>query len=149
MRTNAALEDARLKLQEELDAHKSQAERNRLGQFATPAALANDILDYARTLLPADTPVRFIDPAIGTGAFYAALRNRFPARRIEEATGFEIDAHYGAPSQALWAGTTLNYVIGDFTVQPAEARYNLLISNPPYVRHHHLSTGEKDLRHPD
>jgi len=39
------LEKQRLELQAELDGEKTQAERNRLGQFATPSALAVDILN--------------------------------------------------------------------------------------------------------
>ena len=73
------LEQQRVALQGELDAQKTQAERNRLGQFATPTPLAQDILDYAATLLPSGEPVRFLDPAIGTGSFYSALCKVFPA----------------------------------------------------------------------
>ena len=51
-RTFAALEKQRLLLQAQIDNQKSQAERNRLGQFATPSPLAKDILNYAKTLLP-------------------------------------------------------------------------------------------------
>jgi hypothetical protein len=38
------IETKRLALQAALDGQKSQEERNRLGQFATPTALARDIL---------------------------------------------------------------------------------------------------------
>ena len=67
------LEQRRSALQAELDGQKSQAERNKLGQFATPTALARDVLAYGLSLLPKGEPVRFLDPAIGTGSFYAAL----------------------------------------------------------------------------
>ncbi|KXU34977.1 restriction endonuclease subunit M [Ventosimonas gracilis] len=133
----------RLALQARLDAAKTQAERNRLGQFATPDALAQDILDYANTLLPDNAPIRFLDPAIGTGAFYAALRNGYPASRIQTARGYEIDPHYGNPATTLWRDGRLDLRIADFTNQTPEAAFNLLICNPPYVRHHHLSREQK------
>ena len=38
------IEARRLALQRDLDAAKTKAERNRMGQFATPTALARDIL---------------------------------------------------------------------------------------------------------
>ena len=136
-------ERARLTLQAELDGAKTQADRNRLGQFATPSALADDILGYAKTLLPSKAPVRFLDPAIGTGSFYSALLKTFPATRIREAQGFEIDPHYGEPAARLWAGTDLSLSLSDFTQQDADPRFNLLICNPPYVRHHHVHNGEK------
>ena len=58
-------EDRRLAVQAELDAAKDQAERNRMGQFATPTELAIEILEYARGHLNENEGVRFIDPAIG------------------------------------------------------------------------------------
>ena len=41
----------RLSLQQHLDAEKTQSERNKLGQFATPTALARDILHFGLSLL--------------------------------------------------------------------------------------------------
>jgi len=137
--------DVRLALQARLDAAKTQVERNRLGQFSTPDALAQQMLNYAGTLLPDDAPIHFLDPAIGTGAFYAALRNGFPACRIQAARGYEIDPHYGKPAATLWQDEGLDVRIADFTCQAPEAAFNLLICNPPYVRHHHLS-GEQKAR---
>ena len=140
------IEQRRCALQSELDGHKSQAERNKLGQFATPTALARDVLAYGLTLLPDKAPVRFFDPAIGTGSFYSAL---LTCRRqpVASAQGFEIDPHYGEPSKALWQDTPLSITLADFTRQAApatdELRANLLICNPPYVRHHHLSGDDK------
>lgn len=43
------LEEQRLALQAELDSRKTQTEKNRLGQFATPTNLAIEILKYAST----------------------------------------------------------------------------------------------------
>lgn len=140
------IEDRRLALQAALDAGKTQKERNRLGQFATPTLLASDMLAYARTLLPTKAPIRFLDPAIGTGSFYAALLREFSALRITAAAGFEIDPHYGEPARELWRGHTLNLTLRDFTATPPPAvadRFNLIICNPPYVRHHHMDKAAK------
>ena len=135
------IEERRLALQATLDAEKTQEERNKLGQFATPTGLASDVLAYAHRLFPADSPVRFLDPAMGTGSFHAALRRAFPAERIEAAQGFEIDPHYGEPARALWAGYPLMLTLGDFTAMKPPGKgngFNLVICNPPYVRHHHM-----------
>jgi len=137
------IEQRRLAIQSDLDGRKTQAERNRLGQFATPAALAQDILKYASTLLPHGEKVRFLDPAIGTGAFYSALRKVFPDKRIIEALGFEIDQHYGNPAASLWADSDLTIKFSDFTQANPLSRFNLVICNPPYVRHHHLQFDDK------
>lgn len=139
----AAREAARLTLQAQLDGQKTALERNKLGQFATPTALAENILSYAESLLPADAAISFLDPAIGTGSFYSALLKTFPAERVRDAKGFEIDPHYGLPAADLWADTPLSLTLSDFTQQEAEPRFNLLICNPPYVRHHHMPNEEK------
>jgi len=138
------IEKQRLALQASLDAEKSQAERNRLGQFATPTALAENILRYAETLLPSAAMVRFLDPAIGTGSFYSALLKVFPKHRIAEAVGFEIDPHYGKPAAEIWKDTGLTLKLLDFTHAEPSPRFNVLICNPPYVRHHHLQNGDKN-----
>lgn len=144
-----AMEERRCALQAALDGHKTQAERNKLGQFATPTQLARDVLAYGLGLLPKGEAVRFFDPAFGTGSFYSALRSTCRRRPVAWARGFEIDAHYGRPALELWRGTPLELTLGDFTRQTPPAadagRANLLICNPPYVRHHHLS-GEEKLR---
>ncbi|WP_425973603.1 Eco57I restriction-modification methylase domain-containing protein [Tepidimonas sp. HKU78] len=146
---NDQLEERRCALQAALDGHKTQAERNKLGQFATPTQLARDVLAYGLSLLPQGEAVRFFDPAIGTGSFYSALRSTCRRRPVAWARGFEIDAHYGQPALDLWQGSPLEITLGDFTRQTPPAadagRANLLICNPPYVRHHHLS-GEEKLR---
>ena len=145
-KTTKLLEERRLALQATLDAGKDQAERNRMGQFATPSRLAVDILRYAKGNLKNRGKLRFIDPAIGTGSFYSALLNVFPSACIDAAAGYEIDPHYGAPAAELWQGTGLELHLEDFTsakAPPEGDTFNLLICNPPYVRHHHIVNGEK------
>ncbi len=121
------IEQQRVALQADLDAKKTQAERNRLGQFATPTKLAWDILKYAYSLIPRKEKVSFLDPAIGTGAFYSALMKVFPKNRIERALGFEIDPHYGDPSILLWKNSGLTMKSADFTheepFEPLQSRH--------------------------
>ena len=140
-------ESIRALRQLQLDGAKTQIERNKLGQFATPTALATDILKYAKTLLPSDQKIRFLDPACGTGAFYSALLQQFRRSQIVEAIAYEIDPHYGDEAIKLWRDTPLQLNIADFTqaVPPNSdhTKANLLICNPPYVRHHHLNRIEK------
>jgi predicted RNA methylase len=140
-------ESERLESQRRLDSTKTQEERNRLGQFATPTALANDILACARSIMAESETIRFLDPAFGTGSFYSALNHVFPAERIAHAAGFEIDPHYGKEAQRLWQASPLTLHLTDFTrVAPPAAdddKVNLLICNPPYVRHHHITADEK------
>ncbi len=147
MLTNDMLEFKRLELQYQLDARKSQVERNKLGQFATPTELATEMLEYAKLLMMPGERVRFLDPAVGTGSFLSALLRTFPESCIASATGYEIDPYYGHMARDLWNAQSFELHIADYTrtTLPAtdEQKANLLICNPPYVRHHYLSGNEK------
>jgi len=143
------IEAKRLEIQTRLDSSKSQGERNKLGQFATPTALAMQMLECASRLHPAGIRVRFLDPAIGTGSFYSALLRVFPTQQIESAVGFETDSECADTALSLWGKSRLKLRVEDFTTATPPVfewtKPNLLICNPPYVRHHHLR-GEEKLR---
>jgi len=138
-------EKLRITIQDVLDAVKSQRERNKLGQFATPLPLALDILGFAKSLIP-ETKVRFLDPAFGTGSFYSALLQTFGQSEVEAVEGYEIDRRFGEQARTIWKETDLHLHIADFTKASPDDRLkaNLLICNPPYVRHHHLSQRDKE-----
>ena len=117
-----------------------------MGQFATPTELARQIIEYAKAKLNNTQTVQFMDPAIGTGSFFSALINVFPEDSVKRAVGYEVDPHYGIPAANLWSDTSLEVRIQDFTAithPPDGERFNLLVCNPPYVRHHHIDTSEK------
>ncbi len=118
-----------------------------MGQFATPASLALEIARSARAALGQRLPIAFLDPAFGTGAFYSALRRAFASDAIASAQGYEVDAYYGDPARRLWAPTGFNLALRDFTAaRPSDngaSCADLLICNPPYVRHHHISRSAK------
>jgi len=140
-------ERARFELQERIDAAKAQAERNRLGQFATPPELASDIVAYAVPLLSPRLKIRFLEPGFGTGPFYSALLRQISPSRIEAAVGYEIDPHCAESAERLWKETGLCLYTADFTTtEPPKAeaaKFNFVVCNPPYVRHHHLSQIQK------
>lgn len=132
-----------------LDAKRSAAERNRLGQFATPNALAIEIAHYVKSVAGRRLrDVRFADPAIGTGSFYSAILTVFGPGRIESAVGIELDSGFCDAALDLWAEAGLDMVRGDFTRiverNQRPAAPNLILANPPYVRHHHLEREDKE-----
>lgn len=133
--------------QADLDAARDGAARNRLGQFATPPALARALVRLGLQTLPPTAPIRFLDPSIGTGALYSALLSEAGERPIQDALGVELDPLALGHAQTLWAETPLRLIPGDFTAlpppSPAEAAATLIVANPPYVRHHHLSAEHK------
>ena len=139
-----AIEARRQVEQSRLDALKDAKERNRLGQFATPPNLSLEIARYAWSQWGRRGPVRFLDPAIGSGSFYGALLRVFSRDAIQSAQGIELDPAFVRAAATLWGGMGLQVTEADFTVLTPQARFNLILTNPPYVRHHHLSTGNKE-----
>lgn len=128
-------------MQDGLDAQKSQKDRNVMGQFSTPFPLALDIMKYMRTLIGKDT-ASFIEPAIGTGVFYSAYREVFKDSN-SRVLGFEIDPHYFNPTKDFWKDTTLEMRCVDFFAQQPDGLFDMLVANPPYVRHHHINNETK------
>jgi adenine-specific DNA-methyltransferase len=137
------MEGRRQEEQVRLDLLKTALERNRLGQFATPPNLALSLARYAQTLL-GRAPVRFLDPAIGTGSFFSAVSQVFPPEQVELAAGVEIDPPFADTARELWSDEGLRVIQGDFTQQAPDPRFNLVLTNPPYVRHHHITGAEKE-----
>jgi predicted RNA methylase len=149
----AGLEARRSAIQQLSDARRSTADRNRLGQFATPYPLAVDVARYVRSLRGLrNGNVRFADPAIGTGSFFSAALAAFGPARIESAVGVEIDGEFCNSARELWSRAGLEVFHSDFTRLADDAifaqRPNLILTNPPYVRHHHLDRKDKErLQH--
>src|SRR5207247_893916 len=69
----------------------------------------------------------------------------FSRKEITGAVGIELDTLFAKTAKGLWSELGFTVIEGDFTRQhsPAE-RFNVVMTNPPYVRHHHLKTAEKE-----
>ncbi|HZS06973.1 MAG TPA: N-6 DNA methylase [Blastocatellia bacterium] len=114
------------------------------GQFWTPAWVAEAMVAWC-VAGGSDT---LFDPAVGGGAFFHAAKAVGQERgRMLRLLGTEIDPE--ALQQALSSGLSSCDLTGveirDFVLQPPSARYQAVVANPPYIRHHRLlqSTKEK------
>ena len=140
-------EAERLAEQARLDRLKDAEERNRLGQFATPNALAVAIAgSHAPAPGRSASPVRFLDPSVGSGSFFSAIRQVFPARSIGPSVGVELDPAFADAAAGVWGpigpGRDRRRLHPARSSGGRSAR-NLILANPPYVRHHHLGLEEK------
>lgn len=142
------IEARRQAIQTELDAQRSPTARNRLGQFATPSPLAVEIAQFVNSIAKQSLKaIRFGEPAFGTGSFYSAALTVFGSRRIKSAVGVELDGGVFAAARELWNDGNIELIHGDFTKLVASSACpqspNLILANPPYVRHHHLTREDK------
>ncbi|SCM73582.1 Eco57I restriction-modification methylase domain-containing protein [Desulfovibrio sp. 86] len=137
------LEKLRVSMQMALDSCKTINERRKLGQFSTPTALAHDIVAFGLDCVDTTKNIRFFDPAFGTGAFYSALLQVAGEQRISKATAIEIDPLFAKAANKLWLSHKINIINDDFTTSEPDDKYNLIICNPPYVRHHLIASDRK------
>ena len=136
----------------------SERSRGLRGAFYTPPCLVERLLDPAEEQGADWATVRVLDPAAGAGAFMvqAALRMRAAMAASEPAfvlrqigarlTGVELDPHAAVLAQAaleialadvsLATGEPVPELlrIADTLEQAPEARFDLVIVNPPYGR---------------
>lgn len=137
----SVIESRRLEMQLALDAQKSHHARNKMGQFSTPFPLALDIMRRMSELCPRHD-ISFLEPAFGTGVFLSAFIEVYghsPHRTL----GFEIDQHYCNPSGTLWRDSGAELRCCDFLRQSPDMKFDVLITNPPYSRHHHIDPETK------
>jgi adenine-specific DNA-methyltransferase len=141
------IEPQRFAMQKAIDAAKSPVERNRLGQFSTPYALAQQMTAAALAHIPTGAHLRFLEPSVGSGVFFSCLLAELGDRVLHEAVGVEIDPAYFDIAESLWRERGLEVLNTDFVAyaqEPGNAgRFDLLCTNPPYVRHHHLNQVQK------
>lgn len=129
----------RQRRQYEYNSSHSQLERNIKGQFATPFELAVSITRDALSRI--DNPQTFLEPSCGTGAFVSAMRKCNSKLQI---TGIEKDTAVFEIADSLWTDESTHLENKDFfDFAPDAGRYDLLVTNPPYSRHHHLGADEK------
>ncbi len=132
--------------QEDSGAQK-RAYRGRLGQYLTPAALAEEMAGFALNCLSVDLPIKFLEPGFGHGAFYEATLQLIPRSQLITACGYEVDQSAIIHSRQRWPNHSLILKMEDYTVvdPPSELqdKFNLLLCNPPYVRHQYLETQRK------
>lgn len=144
---SSALEKLRMRQQKEIDDSRSSLSRNQMGQFATPLPLAVEVVERALEHLSKDGTVRMIEPSCGTGAFFSALRTVAPSDMQFDCTGIEIDELFANAAKELWAGLGIVIEQADFiqwASRPGSRdRFDLLCANPPYVRHHHMTSEVK------
>ena len=113
------------------------------GQFWTPDWVADAMVAYA---LQSGSDILF-DPGVGAGAFLRAGR-RLRGTRLQ-LRGREIDpaALVAASDSGLSPEDMAGVELRDFALHPPNEKFNAVVANPPYVRHHRLSEAAKRSLH--
>lgn len=117
------------------------------GQFWTPDWVAEAMVTYAL----ASGSDHVFDPAVGAGAFLRAAKTVAAENGSSlMLLGSEIDrdALREARANGLSEEDLARVQIRDFVLEPLPRRYQAIVGNPPYIRHHRLSNQVKaELKH--
>lgn len=130
--------------------HKSdRTARQATGQFWTPDWVADAMAGYVlapRTVVPP----RVLEPAVGAGSLLRALGRVSTklGRQTPVVDGTELFP--SALDEARASGTPedllRSVVLQDFLAdadEPVSMRFDAIIANPPYLRHHHIDQATK------
>lgn len=112
------------------------------GQFWTPDWIAQPMTEYVL----GEKGGLLFDPAVGTGAFFHAAKVIASEKGLPvKFAGMEIDPT--ALSLALKHGLNKKDIssvtIADFVLQPPQTKFQAIVANPPYIRHHRLTPEKK------
>ena len=123
-------------------------DRRQLGQYFTPMGLAGSM---ARWLVDA-RPSSIMDPGCGSGSLLMAVAKQSQASDSESSVrsmtlhGMDIDPQMIALAEVtarIRQVRNLNVDVGNFLVDDIGVKPHAVICNPPYTRHHSLSSVQK------
>jgi adenine-specific DNA-methyltransferase len=110
----------------------------------TPPELAREIAAYTVSQIDSEhQSIDFGDPAVGTGAFYGALLQLLPRERIASAMGVDINSEQVEAAQWRWADKGMEVLKGDYLHMDRLPPRNLILANPPYLRHQSIPQAYK------
>ncbi len=115
----------------------NENKRNLLGQVFTPPVLAK----FMVSLLPTKKPsLKLLDPCIGPNTFFNEIKQ---IHQTSTLTGIELDGSLiDDKVRAFYEELNRSLVIGSFFNLPLSEKFDVVIQNPPYVRHELMMDGE-------
>jgi release factor glutamine methyltransferase len=103
------------------------------------------LVERALEVLPDAAPSAVLELGTGSGAVAIAIARERPRARVL-ATDVSADALLVARDNAQRHGVTASFVAGDWLAPVGEARFDLIVSNPPYVPSADAHLGRGDVR---
>lgn len=105
------------------------------GQFWTPNWIAEAMISYVKK------NARLIfDPGTGIGVFFYALKKLDKSGKIEF---YGIDIDDKVLQEEIYNDPLCKVEIRDFIMNPPQRKFEAIIANPPYIRHHRIDKETK------
>ena len=116
--------------------------RRSLGQFFTPFKIACFMTDWI--LNTKKDNLTILDPAAGLGIFERTIKYRNKSKNIDFDL-WEIDKNIVSELKNMVSELKINVNINesDFLTSPWDKKYDGIIANPPYYKHHFIKNKEE------
>jgi adenine-specific DNA-methyltransferase len=113
--------------------------RRQYGQFFTPRPIAELMCEW----LAIRQPATLLDPAVGPGIFVRTLRERGVNGHLTaiDKDPLAVTAFRQSMARQKWLDNLQIHQV-DFLRWDSSEKFDAIIANPPYVRHHDLHYGE-------
>ena len=115
--------------------------RRSLGQFFTPYKIASFMADWI--LNSNKNVLTILDPATGLGIFERAIKSKNAKKNIKFDL-FEIDSNVSSRLSKIISNLGIDATIinSDFLAESWDKKYDGIIANPPYYKHHFIKNKE-------
>lgn len=112
-----------------------------LGQFFTPPHIANFMIQWLFERKQSE--LNILDPAAGLGIFERIIHKKFQKKIRFDL--WEIDGQISSQLNEILNTEGIDYDLRqeDFLLSGWDKKYDGIISNPPYFKHHYISNKEK------
>ena len=130
------------KLEKNYSLNKNIQYRRKLGQFFTPFEVASFMADWI--LLNKKTNLSILDPASGLGIFERAIHIKAKSKKIKF-DAWELDKNLSDELVKIYSelGIDANVINKDFLNGSWDKKYDGIIANPPYYKHHFIDNKDE------
>lgn len=128
-------------LENEYSAKTDIKHRRSLGQFFTPYKIASFMAEWI--LGSKKNNLTILDPATGLGIFERAIKDKNKNKKINFDL-FEIDEKVSFELKNITSeiGVDATIICSDFLTSSWDKKYDGIIANPPYYKHHFIKNKE-------
>jgi adenine-specific DNA-methyltransferase len=130
------------KLEKDYSLQKDIKYRRALGQFFTPFEIASFMADWV--LDNKKDNLSILDPASGLGIFERAINTKNKGKKIKF-DAWEIDKNLSEKLKKIYSKLEINadVISEDFLNGSWEKKYDGIIANPPYYKHHFIKNKDE------
>jgi release factor glutamine methyltransferase len=111
-----------------------------------PRADTETLVDAALDKIAVSRPASILDLGTGSGAIALAIAQQRPLSEVIALDACAAAVNIAQKNAQALAISNVSFVASDWFEQLAPQRFDLIVSNPPYIAEHDVHLGQGDLR---